>query len=586
MPSVGSVTEASEEGNPKFPASDSPIAWKPFFFWSVGAYLVTAGVAMVAVLRRTHGTLIYVIDDPAIHLSVAQNLVHHGTWGVAPGHFESASSSPVWTMIVAAVLAVVPSARDLVPFALNMAAGLWLLWMLAHNQQILRPSVKRPLHVIATAVSVIVVLYLPQLAFAGMEHTLHAALVVAAVILIRRRADGEADRWPSWLGYALLAVATLTRFETTFVAFGLGVGLLLPCWKRFAAEGRPLAWKTQLREAIYVGLASGVPLVGFAVFNHLMGGGLLPNSVLDKSQLTGVDFVTPFSFHSVVTRLDQDPLVAALGFVGLAYLVFVRPTRNGTTMLAAVLPISVILHATFAQVGWFDRYQNYLIVLGFYAVLQFAREQVEAVRRDPAGSRSIDQSRLAHRVVQGTAVLLAFSVLLAPTKIQTLTQIPRQSQETYEQRYQMARFLSRYYDGKAVATGELGYISMMHTGPITDLLGLGNYEVLKARQRDATGPAYWDALAKRDGFTVVAMYPSTIKMSDVPPNWISVGNWKLSGELLSAYSPWVQFWATTPEAVRPLERNLQAFASDMPAGDELILNKLAEYRADLLSKGN
>ena len=77
---------------------------RSFFVWGVASYLIVLGVVLALSLRQSDGHLVYVLDDPAIHQSVASNLLHHGTWGVVPGHFESASSSPLWTIVLAGYL--------------------------------------------------------------------------------------------------------------------------------------------------------------------------------------------------------------------------------------------------------------------------------------------------------------------------------------------------------------------------------------------------------------------------------------------------------------------------------------------------
>ena len=53
-----------------------------FFLWGSAAYLIATFGVLARALGRTDGRMVYVIDDAAIHLSVARNLADHGTWGV------------------------------------------------------------------------------------------------------------------------------------------------------------------------------------------------------------------------------------------------------------------------------------------------------------------------------------------------------------------------------------------------------------------------------------------------------------------------------------------------------------------------
>ncbi len=542
-----------------------------FFPWATGMYLVATAVLLALGLRRTHGTFVYVIDDPAIHLSVAQNLVHHATWGVTPHHFQSASSSPVWTLLLALSIGILPFARDYLPLALNLLAGLWLLRVVDRSQAFLRPSARRPLHVLATFVIVTFVLYLPGLAMTGMEHTLHSALVLSAVILFHQQFTGRLSRWPRWLPYVLIAVATLTRFETAMLAVGIGVAALAQCIPRWAPDVPAPSWRSRFPTVVGIGAASGVPVLLFAGFNTAMGQGLLPNSVLDKSQFTGVDFVQPFGFQNITARFAQDPLIPVLAFVALGYLALCRAGQNRNVFPAVVMVVATTLHMTFANVGWFERYQIYLIVLGVYTAVAILTE----VTADLPAMR-------VKTIRSGIAVITCLAVVLAPYKWADLHFTPLAIDDTYRQRYQAARFLEQYYKGQSVATGELGYISLYHQGPITDLLGLGDYEVLRHRQTGHYQKEDFAQLARERRFKVVAAYPTTFG-PHIPDNWIAVGTWAIKGRTFTAYTPEFWFFATTPEEVRPLQAHLRDYARKLPAGVTSSLNSLAEYRADVLA---
>ena len=80
-----------------------PLAgWRTgFFWWSLAFYLGVTAVLVASAMVRTDGHFTYALDDAAIHLSMGDVLAHHGTWGVVPGEFQSASSSPLFTLLLA-----------------------------------------------------------------------------------------------------------------------------------------------------------------------------------------------------------------------------------------------------------------------------------------------------------------------------------------------------------------------------------------------------------------------------------------------------------------------------------------------------
>src|SRR5262245_41975086 len=69
--------------------------------------LVTGLVALglwiawqLGVSLRLNGRLLYTIDDAYIHMAMARNLAEHATYGLVPSVFSSASSSPLWTVLM------------------------------------------------------------------------------------------------------------------------------------------------------------------------------------------------------------------------------------------------------------------------------------------------------------------------------------------------------------------------------------------------------------------------------------------------------------------------------------------------------
>lgn len=555
--------EDVQSSDPDSGSSGRPNGWR-FFAWGVTAYIATTAMVLAWASRGTGGRMVYVIDDPAIHLSIAENLAHHGTWGVVPGHYESASSSPLWTLVLAIWVKVLPGPSSIAPLALNLLFGLAVIATFAGVQRVLWPSRRRPLDIVAVAALVTVMLFLPGLAYTGMEHSLHIALVLPAVVLLHARMTGRPTIGPSWLPYALLALATLTRFETAFVAFGIALALLVTTGPLSTLRADP---RERLRQPVLVLASSGGPLLGFAVFNRLMGQGFLPNSVLAKSAVPGGTTVV----GNALDRFGSDPLLAALTGGMLVALLVLGSQQREWSFPAVVLCASVALHVLLARMGWYERYQAYLIVLGVYAAMCFLADRLPRLE---------GRSRLRPFLVPA---LVGVSLLFAGVKISGTFNAGRAVDDTYAQRYQAAVFLSEYYDGQPIATGELGYVSLMHEGPLTDFFGLGDYEVLEAWQQAGERPKapYWKALAEERGFEVVAAYPVTLR-EDTPENWIHVATWDLDRKTHTAFWPHFVFYATTPEAVRPLQANLRDYEPRLPAGVKVTMNELAQLRADEL----
>lgn len=554
------------------PQVRAPRGERGFFWWGAGAYLVVFAVMVVQALRITGGSIVFPLDDAAIHMTIARNLADHGTWGIEPGHFQSASSSPLWTLLMATFAFAGPGLLVAVPWTINVVASIWTVAVLGSDQRALMPNRSRPLDGPVVAFLVVIVLLLPAISMLGMEHTLHMAVVLSALVLFRRMAADEDLGWPSWLAYVLLGLATLVRFETAFVAAGLVVAFASTPWWEASPVGprRRLPDRTQFTRAILVGAASLGPLVVVSVVNRAMGQGWLPNSILAKAPATsGDENVQRFD---LLDRFTTDPLLALLT-VAVVVAAIAGWRRRSFVFPAIVVAVAVCLHVLLASIGWYDRYQAYLILLCVYVLLRVGTEVA------PAGGRVFSWWRT------GVLVVCVLVLLAAGTQKVTLTRdVDLAASDTYEQRYQAGRFLARYYDGRPVGTSELGYISLDHDGPITDFYGLGDFEVLEIRraQGQHPGPEVWTRLAEERGFDVAVVYPMTL-WTDVPDEWILVGEWHLNRAPVTAFEPILQFWATRPEEVAPLREQLLEFESELPGGSTLHLDEFAERRAEELS---
>ncbi|HWE27085.1 MAG TPA: hypothetical protein VHB97_03740, partial [Polyangia bacterium] len=67
---------------------------------SVAACALIVAVATALMLVHNHGHFYYPLDDPYIHLRVAQR-IWHGGYGINAGEFSSPCSSVLWPFLLA-----------------------------------------------------------------------------------------------------------------------------------------------------------------------------------------------------------------------------------------------------------------------------------------------------------------------------------------------------------------------------------------------------------------------------------------------------------------------------------------------------
>jgi hypothetical protein len=334
-----------------------------------------------------------------------------------------------------------------------------------------------------------------------------------------------------------------------WVVAGIALGYLIDGWLRYPRN--PAAVAGRARAVIGLGIATTVPVALYAGLNLAMGQGVFPNSVLAKTIIAGQHHATlgsGLSAHTFLSQLNSDPVVALLLIAAIAYLVVANPATRQSVVPAVTLIVAIFVHTVFDQYGSFGRYQAYLIALGVYFVLSAAGEAmpdgIQAVAVTPRRSRAV-------------AVIILAALLISPVRWNLMFQTPRAADNTYQQRYQAALFVQRYYQGRPLATSELGYISLLHQGPITDLLGLGDYDVLKHRKHGTDDQAFYADLARRRQFPIAIYYPIALSVfpNRTPPTWFLVATWNLDEPLISAYYS-LQFWATSASAARELRADL------------------------------
>jgi hypothetical protein len=515
---------------------------------------VLAVVVFLAVLVVTcasiageNGAFTYSLDDAYIHLAMAETLAEHGTWGIEPGVFESASSAPAWTAALAASTAL-PVDNAWLPLLLNAFGGVLLLLAL------IRASGAND--VVGRAVVGIVAVFALALvpsSILGMETLLHAAAVAWFVLLVTDVAAGRRTP-PWWVSAAVGALLVTLRLESAFLVAGAGLGLLL--------LGRG-SWRERLRMPAALAGGAAAALGAIAALNLAFGQFPLPTPVVAKSRVLE-------DGDSALLRPLRDPggAIEILGrnvssnprllwAVAACLVVVALPLDR----LRAVRVAAVTVLVAFVGQSWygytFNRYGEYLVAGG--AVVAGL-----AVARLLTGR---DEVAAGPRWLPWVAAV----GVLALGQLPVLGQIADAPSSVHRQQEQMARFIEQHYEGRAVALNDLGFIAWRHDGPILDLLGLGTAEMTELRRASAPEdlvPDQLEAEAAERGVEVVVVYPDRDKFfpNGLPASWEPVEEWCLVGSIGVAGGRCVTWFATADGDAAELATALDEYRPRLPAG--------------------
>jgi hypothetical protein len=525
------------------------------------------GVASVAFLLlvavfvtgsvKANGRFIYALDDAYIHLAMARSLAAAGVWGVTPDAFTASASSLVWPILLAAGY-YLPGSFEFMPLAANVVSGLLLLWVMAWTLRHFDVGVWAST---ATLLVVIVVMPMASLAITGLEHLAHAAatlaLAVRGAFAVAAPAATSA-RTRVWLGaLALLVVAT--RFEGIFLVAIVAAMLLV---------------RRDWRAVVILAAAAAAPLIVHGAVSMSLGWLFFPTSVVLKSSV-GRGLSRVFSLMALY-RLELAPHLFGL-LIGVALLGayrfaagLARSWRDPLAVLTLSWVGATLLHAQAASLGWFYRYEAYLVAFGLVVLVACLRD---ALRAAPAADAAPDRGstldawrRQAPAVALVAVALVVLAYPLARRGRDAAATTVQATRNIYEQQYQMALFLERYYRTRAVALNDIGTSSFLSGTRILDVYGLASIDVARLKLSRSFGPATLARLADERGVEVAIVFDSWLgDWGGVPPQWTKVAEWSIRNNIVCG-DPVVAFYAVRPAATAELRENLRLFERDLPRG--------------------
>lgn len=513
----------------------SPLRYALTLFWLLTAFLFAAS------LLRTGGRFGYPQDDAYIHMAIAKHLVNDGVWGATGFSFSSSTSSPLWTLLIALTYFLF-GVNEYSPAVLSFLAGTGIV-VLCHSALASRLDEFRLKLFLSAAV-----LFTPlaMLALSGMEHLLHALLTVGLLVnAVEYLAAAQNDWKKTAFLAALAALTTSIRYEGLFPVFLICVFLLL---------------QKRIVQSALIGAAGLSPLAAYGLYSVSQGWLFLPNSIL----LKGNQILLPGEVPLWIFQRFADNILLAphMLILLLACLwISIRGGKRGILpdedrRLILLLGLTVFLHLFFAKVGWFFRYDAYLVLAGFLAAGRVASPLMDAAN----GSIRMEKVlKTAGGALVGILLILPFAI----RAVASHSHYPPGVKNIHEQQYQMGLFVREYYNGDVVAANDIGAIGYLSDAKILDLYGLANLEVLQARRHDVYGMDVIRALVSREHVEIIVIYKSWFK-GHIPPEWVEVGRWKITGNVACA-SDEVTFYVPDGRFKDAAIEHLREFGRSLPA---------------------
>ena len=430
------------------------------------------------------GAFVYPLDDAYIHLAIARNIAENGTWGIEKGVPVFASSSPLWTLLLALAIKVV-GCREWLPLAFSYLFALGIPLMVF---RFWKDAGLPPRRALAAGVVLVLVMPITTLANLGMEHALHVFCIIwfiCSAWTALMHEDVSGGTYAALIISAMLAAGA--RYESLFVITPIAALLL---WRRRVAAGCVLL------------VAQFIPVALMGVYAVFHSRPFLPVSLLLKANV-GADSIIG-GFFSLYCGISPDSIHFHLTVLLLLSAVLLTRTPAAVRALCLAIAIALCGHGVLAQLGWLYRYEVYLLAIAF-TVLPLAV--------DWSGRPEPDFFRRYAWLLLVLGIAWPFAARSFKAQFNTVLA----HREINAQQMQMGRIFGSLQPQErgAVAVTDLGCVAFYSGVHVLDLWGLGSPEVAEIILDGKDPPCGYADLFRRNGVRYFAFYDGWCDMSKV-----------------------------------------------------------------------
>jgi len=506
-------------------------------------------------LSSTQGKFIYPLDDTYIHINIAKNFSDYGIWGVSEEGFSSLSSSLIWPLLLS-FLFLIFGQPIMIPLVLSLIMGLVLL--ILFFSLLRKNNISKPMTLTALVLILLLTPLIP-LIFTGLEHVLHCLLLTLFVYYgVTFLSSSSNSGQNTLIVYILAFLSTMTRYESLFLVFFLAFLFLL---------------KKKWPHSLTLIISGFLPVAVYGVISLSHGWFFLPNSVLLKGRTPDLSslrnaltwFVSPWK------EAYNSPHILLLLFISVLIFIYLCIKKyeffSKPILLNTILILSLLSHIQFAKLGWFYRYEAYLIVIAIFAFSFSAQEIIKIIIKEKKENRN--RSLRIFEIIFISSILV---IALGIRGVKAFLEIPNASQNIHDQQYQMGLFLKQYYPQENVAVNDIGAVNYLADFQCLDLWGLSSMEVARAKRKGNYNTEFISEISKQHDIKIAILYTTWYEIyGGLPSDWNKVGEWKIMNNVVCGGDT-VSFYAVKPNEKENLYKHLKEFSEKLPENVEFKFN--------------
>ena len=515
------------------------IALKPFSLKILSA-LIIGGISFYLAwssYQNNDYQWVYPLDDTYIHLSIAQNLWHHGNWSVVPEPFQFSSSSPLYSILILLSGAWIDFPHYL-PLVINCLIGIgFFLWL----GKCIFQKCSSPLVAFLIFVSFLLLLPFHLLLLLGMEHLLHVWLsLLFFQEVIPAFWNEDKNAWLNWRVLLIVTLLSLIRYESLFL---------------IVASTGVLFTKRQFKKGIILGFMGGILVLILGLFFWIRGATFFPLSVLVKSALIQFPENIFSKISYFIAELYDNPFMLVL-FLGLISIPVIARLfgKNPTPLLIAKIIIcllAMLFHMLSALIGGY-RLEAYLIGIGLILII----EGYVFLLKGVSWEKSVRIWALVGLAIWSFPLIIRASFFSQNFVLST--------QNIYQQQIQMAHFTHKFYPNACIAANDIGAITYFNEITLLDFALISDQKLYETYKKGNWSAQEVEKTARNRGVSIAIVYDSFTYVV-IPKSWQKVATWTIPDNFICGDET-VTFYAVTDEAKTQLRPRLETFSKELPVG--------------------